>query len=84
MDKNNLSISDMCEKLDVSNTILKNLISGKTEPDKTLRNKIRLIFEGEDAFPNIDDSYDTCKKCAHKCKQLYWISGLFCKKYSEK
>ena len=84
MDKNNLSINDMCEKLQLTNIVFKNIMQDKTEPTPEIRNEIRLIFDGQEAFPNLDDSFEGCKKCIHSCKQYYFVNGVMCKNHKKK
>ena len=81
MDKYEYSVADMCQKLDISQTVFKNLMEGKTEPSLQMRKQIRVILDYNDAFPNLDDSFEGCKKCVHKCKQLFFVSEVMCRKY---
>lgn len=81
MEKYDISQQQLINQLNLSDSEFNNILSDQSQPDKSIRNKIRLIFDGEDAFPNLDDSFEMCKKCVHNCKQLYWIAALDCKKF---
>ncbi len=84
LEKGLLTYKMIAETLDLSETIVRNMITKSTKnPPINNRRKLHMFFNEDLYEKDLGKYVSKCTKCKKHCKQFYWVSNIRCKKYEE-
>lgn len=79
-----LTYKMIAETLDLSETVVKNIITKSIKnPQRNDRRKLDMFFNEDFYARDLGKYFPRCIRCIKQCKQPYWINNIKCSKYKE-